>query len=325
MMRHWINFGLLFSFPALAVTGVMAYLYPFSLVTARIHIVFGGLTVALVILHLVSRTKYFSSKLTGKHSSRGMVMTVLFAILVLLGLALRNAWPVNQVMAGSYEARHRTEIVRGSPMAGWLDGKDGQRFVSRSPNPDADTAISLMIRFREGMAKPPAIAVWAETRSGTMIETLYLDEALAYAEDVDWQGVKTKRHHLLPVWRHKHTVVSGVNPDGRVDAFTSSTPEHSFSLDDSLKIGEEGFVICVEVNAVRDPNKAFPDADLGQPSVLYTAYVEPQRKPGYALLELTAHGGDAVEHGTPTYDFEGLDSALDLMDLLLVKTAPIAK
>ena len=63
-MRHVVNFGLLFSFLALAATGVMAFSLPFSIVTTRVHIVFGLTTIILVVLHLLSRLKYFRSQAT---------------------------------------------------------------------------------------------------------------------------------------------------------------------------------------------------------------------------------------------------------------------
>jgi len=322
-MRHWVNFGLLFSFLALAVTGVMAYALPFSIVTARVHIVFGALTVLLVLLHIVSRTRYFAGKVSGRSSSRGMVAGSVAVIALLLALALYDFWPAKQVMDASYEARRKVEIVRSSPLAGFLDVGDTHRFVARQPGEDADTAVSLMVRFREGLEAAPAIAVWAETNTGTIIETLYLDEVLAFGEEVEWQGVKTSRHKLLPIWRHRHTVVSGVDPHGKVDAFAGATPAHSFTLDQNLRIaGDDGFVLCVEVNAVHDPNDAYPDRELGQPSLLYTAFIQPGKGNPYALLELTAHGGEAFENGAPGYDLEGIGSAVELIDLLLVKTGP---
>jgi hypothetical protein len=320
-MRHWVNFGLLFSFLALVATGVMSYALPFSIVTARVHIVFGALTVLLVVLHIVSRTRYFSGKLSGKGASRGMVSAVFAVCALVLAISVYDVWPARPVMEASYEARRKAEIVRASPLAGFADVDPAHRFVARQPGKEADTAISLMVRFREGLENAPAMAVWAETNSGTIIETLYLDEALAYGEEVAWQGVKTRRDQLLPIWRHKHTVVSGVDPHGKVDAFAGATPEHSFTLDQNLKSGgEDGFVLCVEVNAVRDPNEAYPDQEIGQPSLLYTAFIQPGQGNPYALLELTAHGGEAFENGAPGYDLEGIGSAKELIDLLLVKT-----
>ena len=320
-MRHWVNFGLLFSFLALGVTGVLSFVQPFSLTTTRIHILFGALTLLLVLLHLASRTKYFATKLSGKTASRKMLATIALAFVLLLGLAMANLWPVKPLIDASYESRRKAQIVRSSPLAGVLDVDPAHRFIAREPSAEADTALSLMVRFGDGLESPPAMAVWAETKTGTMIETLYLDEELAYGEEVTWHGVATQRHLLLPIWRHRYTVVSGMDPHGVVDAFAGATPEHAFTLDQYLDLGEEdGFVLCVEVNAVRDPNDAYPDPELGQPSLFYTAFIQPGKGSPYALLERTAHGATAAENGGLGYQFDGIDSAMNLIDLLLVKT-----
>lgn len=326
MLRHWVNFGLLFSFLTLAASGLLAYLQPFSLVTTRVHLVFGGLTLLLVALHLLSRVPYFISRTVGRQASRRMVALIVLSWIALLALSLWGIWPAKQILAGSYESRHRAAIVRPSPLVGIAELDGGQRLVGRQPGKGADTAVSLLLRFGDGVEPPPAVAVWAETPTGAMIETLYLDSELAYAEEVKWQGVETKRHHLLPIWRHKHTLVTGIDPHGKVDAYTAATPSHAFSLDHSLDSGQEGrFVICVEVNAMSDSNQAFPDQALGQPSLLYTALVDASEGARYQLLELTAHGGQARESGTLHYDFEGIDTARQLIDLLLVHAQKVER
>ncbi len=323
-MRHWINFALLFSFAALAITGAMAYALPFSITTTRVHMLFGGATLLLVLAHALGRLRYFSAKMSGHTRAPGTVLTAALFCAALLALAVLNAWPVRTVSDASYEARRKVEIVRASPLTGFLDPDKTQRLVARQPGEKADTSLSLLVRFREGLTPPPAMAIWAETSAGTLIETLYLDEALAYGEDVSFQGVPTRRHLLLPVWRHRYTVVSGVDPNGKVDGYTGATPEHAFTLDQNLNIGDEdGFVLFVEVNALRDPNRAYPDLVLGQPSLLYSAFIQPGKGNAYTLLELTAHGGGAVENGAPGYDFDDIDTAKNLIDLLLVKTAPL--
>ena len=116
--------------------------------------------------------------------------------------------------------------------------------------------------------------------------------------------------------------MSGIGPDGKADATTGATASHQFSLDQYLTTGKENkFVVCVEVNAPADPNQAWTDAQLGQPSLLYTALVDVDADVRYAILELTAHGGEAIESGTLNYDFEGIGSARQLIDLLLLHTS----
>ena len=158
-----------------------------------------------------------------------------------------------------------------------------------------------------------------------MIETLYLDQSLAYASAPKWGGSPTPRQRILPIWRHRYTMVSGLDPLGEVDAVTAATPDHSFTLDDYLVVGEgKSFILCVEVNAPRDPNDRYPDPHIGQPSLLYTAFIEPESENFYALLELTGHGGGAEESGAIQYVLGGFTTAKELLDLLLVKVGPVA-
>jgi hypothetical protein len=301
----------------------MAFTLPFSITTTRVHIIFGALTLLLVVAHLVSRTRHFSGKLKGKGASRGMVGAVMLAVGLLAVAAFAGWWPTDAAIALGYESRNRAAIVRGSPAAGFLDS-GSTRWIVREPEEPGLPSLALAIRFADPEGPAPAVAAWVESTTGTMIETLYLDEGLGYSEQVEWQGVETERHKLLPIWRHRYTLVSGVEPSGEVDLYSAATQTHSFKLEKHLK-EEKEFVICVEVNAVRDPNEAWPDEELGQPSLLYTAYFEPATGGGYALLELTAHGGGAQQGGTLEYDFEGIDSAMKLVDLLLAKLGPVSR
>jgi len=59
--------------------------------------------------------------------------------------------------------------------------------------------------------------------------------------------------------------------------------------------------------------------------LLYTAYIDPENESKYRLLELTAHGGEAIDSGTLNYDFEGIESARQLIDLLLARSTPFKR
>lgn len=330
-MRHCVNFGLLASFLTLAASGVTAFVRPFSLVVTRVHIVFGLVTLILVGLHLAGRLAYFRAQLRGfpqrtSALGRPLLLGVGGGWLILLVVAVRGWEPARLLVEQGYEARHRAAIVRSSPLVGFDDDGARRRLVARSAGEGADTSLSLTIRFGEPQGVPPSVVVWAETTTGAMIETLYLDESLAYSETPVWGGQPTPRHHIFPLWRHRYTLVSGIDPTGKVDAFTAATPTHSFTLDNYLKLGEDrSFVLCVEVNAPGDANETYPDPQVGQPSLLYTAYIEAGREPPYTLLELTGHGGGARESGAIHYDFDGITTARDLVDLLLARTAWMAK
>ena len=153
-----------------------------------------------------------------------------------------------------------------------------------------------------------------------MIETLYLQPSLAYSDRPLWEGVRTRRNHILPIWRHRYTLVSGINPDGSNDGVSGATESHRYALDPYLVPGKGNtFVIFAEINAPNDPNDHWTDSQLGQPSLLYSALIKVDEDRDYYLLELTGHGGGAEESGAIQYDLDHITSARELADLLLLK------
>jgi hypothetical protein len=320
-MRHIVNFGLLLTFLALGITGVMAFTLPFSLTTTRVHIIAGLTTSILVLLHVFSRLPYFRRQLAseGAKISRGNLVVLVLVWGGLVASAIIALPPGTWLMNQSYEARNRAEIVRSSSLLGFGEPSPHRKLIVRTPQHAGSHGLSLYASFPEGRALP-AIAVWAETRTGTMIETLYLPDELRFSDQVQWQNSLTRRSHVLPIWRNRYTAVSGIGPDGKVDATSGATATHSFALDPYLVSGEDqSFIVCVEVNAPSDPNETWPE---GQPSLLYTAYIEIDAGKPYCILELTGHGGDAENNGNLQYDLEGFTTAKELVDLLLAKLEP---
>lgn len=340
-MRHWVNFGLLFSFLTLAVSGYWSFSQPFSIATTRLHVVFGITTFVLVGLHLATRLRYFRSQLSFKRRAddRPGRRIPKWGLALVIGLwcgLLMAAWTgqlgTNTLLQQSYEATHRAEIVRASSDGGFLD-LGQQVIVSRQapsqkskslPEDDSSAGIaakmSLNVQFQHQSQPRPALAVWTESVNGSMIETLYLDAELAYSDQPKWYGKTVARNLVLPIWRNRYTLISGVEPSGEVDAFSGATAGHRFTLDDYLQLGQEKeFVLCVEVNQAGDTNAAFDDPVVGQPSVLYTALIELDSDRNYWILELTGHGGGAETSGAIQYDLERLTSAKELVELLLVK------
>ena len=74
-----------------------------------------------------------------------------------------------------------------------------------------------------------------------------------------------------------------MTPDGKIDAVSGATEKHKFSLDANLKTDGEPFTIFVEVNIPNDPNKKYPDTHIGQPSILYSVYIDPKEPQKYYL------------------------------------------
>ena len=322
-MRHIVNFGLLFSFLTLLVTGVLSFFWPFSLVVTRIHIVFGTTTAILVGCHLFSRIAYFKQQIASPaKSSVSPVLLggILVAWVGLLMLSLYNGAPVDSLIGLGYESTHRGAIVRPHPLSASIQSTSE---VNVGRKKDGDTVALSLHGLLRSDGPAPALAVWAETPAGTMIETLYVSPEMAYSDQPTWHGESTARARVLPIWRHRYTSVSGVDPDGKIDATSGATEDHRFSLDEYLAVDGGEYVLFLEINAPFDATDAWPDPHLGQPSVLYSAFVEPSAGSAYVILELTAHSGVGKPAGVSYYDLEAVTTAKDLVEVVFAKSVPL--
>ena len=208
-MRHIVNFGLLIAFVVLLVTGILEFWLPFSITTARVHIVAGVTMSILVAAHVFGRLPYFKKQLSRQGSSLAAWKWI--GLISGAGLIFIAAWipldPVQQLMNQSYESRNSAEIVRMSSLTGLGTESLHRKLIHRATASAEARSLSVYVSFRERLETIPACAVWAETTTGTMIETLYLDQELAFSDQVDWQGSLTARNHVLPIWRNRYTLV----------------------------------------------------------------------------------------------------------------------
>ena len=92
-------------------------------------------------------------------------------------------------------------------------------------------------------------------------------------------------------------------------------------MDESLAGGaESSIIICLEINAFGDPNEAYPDPRLGQPSIFYaTDRIDLDGEDSYFLMHRVAHGGNAVESGDRFYNFDEITTGGDLIEKVLVR------
>jgi hypothetical protein len=319
-MRHFVNYALLFFVLVLAISGLLSFIEPFKLLITRIHIVFGFGTVVLVIVHVVDRWRYFrKSSLSNRNKGLpSLPMTSALAIaLLMLAAAMGNWWPVRAFIDLGYEARNKAIIFRSDSHTAFKPIDNGA-LMKHAPEGDAQVRLEIEWgpRALETDASPQ-IAIWAENTVGMMIKTFFVSEKSAYAEELRFGDEQVQRADILPVWRHRYTLLTGVDPDGHIDGASAATPDHSFSIDDYLRADSSPFYIYVEVNLPGDGNEVYTD---DQPSVIYGAYIESDQEKAYYLLPLVAHGGSGQgPRGHMFYDVEKIGSARDLIEKILVK------
>ena len=70
----------------------------------------------------------------------------------------------------------------------WL--KKNSHNTTRIKEVNQQKALAVHLNFSEKLKSKPALAIWAESKAGTLIETLYISPELAYSEKVNWEGEK---------------------------------------------------------------------------------------------------------------------------------------
>lgn len=232
-----------------------------------------GRQVLFLLLHLVHRKQYLKLSFGSNWSRacRGVLAAVFIGVAV-VSAAVFNIWPVKQFINSSYEAKHVREVVRTHPNSATLFANNQMGTVRKAT--DSGVQLNLEVHFKSVDMSSVAMAVWVSTANGSMIETLYLSPELAFSDYVQWQGENYKRADILPIWRRRYTLISGLNEDGAIDATTGATDNHKFTLEPYFKNLKDELVINLEVNYMRLTSEE-SQSTLTQPSVLYTAYIDP--------------------------------------------------
>ncbi|MEM1084521.1 MAG: hypothetical protein AAGI48_10440 [Verrucomicrobiota bacterium] len=349
-MKHFVNLSLLLFFISLVASGLLRYLAPFELITTRIHIVSGLALVVLVGFHLLNRGKYFFNQFTGRGQRRQrspkqflLPLSVLAVWGYLLAASFLNWWPVTSIIAQSHESRHVREIFRSDRKAVHEVDDLGLRIKRAS-----DTDASLRLDFDWGEAYPkssdgtvggkrqPQIAIWAETEDGTVLETLFLSETAAFADEVKWGDQTFSRADILPVWHARYSkileeAVDQKEMEEELDAVTSATPVRDFTMEGYLRMESQPFTVLVEINAPDDPNRyyhheqetsneGYMPEGMGQPSIIYEAFVFPEDDQRHFLLKLSGHSGKGSENdGQVFFETDQLTTAKELVEKILLE------
>lgn len=330
-MRHYVNIALLLCVIVLIISGLAEFFLPFSLLYARLHILSATLMIILVFGHLFDRLGYFKRIGQALSDANGFLnrRLVIGVFIAACGFVISGIWnfhPAKLIVSQSYESKHAAAIVRTSPLVGFNDATDLTKDIARvAPNED-DYALSMHVGLKPGLPVQPSIVIWAETTTGSMIETLYIDEKLAFSETPEWGGKPTPRNEIFPIWRNRYTLVSGVDPSGEYDSLTGTTPTHTFSLSDYLNVGNATkFLIFAEINVPFDTNEKYDDPHIGQPSILYSGLIRYDKDANYTLLKLTGHGANSQTSGAIKYDLDNHSSARELVELLLVNVQSVSE
>jgi len=292
LRRRAVSLLTALTFLVLAVTGVLAFIQPFSIGVIGLHSLMGFGFIILIGLHVFNNSRPLGSYL---HSKALWVTLAITAALTLL------FWwqpaPVQTVLGWSGNL---------GPAMERFEMSEDQMVFDYVPSPAYKLRLTVKTGPSYAAKPPPQVAIWLENKGGYHIKTLFAPTDVAET----------------PYWSFKHAGWEKAKREaeqlGEVDAVSSPTPNGSFDPADYILPGEAKdstpYQLLLEINQAGD----------NQPSLVYAVEIDNSLPRAFQLLELRGFPkrGKDDESGKQTWDLYYVDdsfgAALELIDSALL-------
>lgn len=280
------------TFVVLAVTGIIAFVLPFSVGIVGLHSLMGFVFVALVGLHVINNRRPLTNYL------RGQLLGLALAVTSVLTLLFWWQPPPIRVLL-SWSGNLGPAIER-------FQMDDEEMVFDYHPTPDYQLRLTVRTGPAYRAKSPPQVAIWLENQGGYHIKTL-----LAPAAEYE-----------LPYWTFKHAGWQKAKREaeqlGEVDAVSSATPNGSFDPADYIlpRSADEStpYSLLLEINQPGD----------NQPSLVHAVEIDNSLPRSFQLLELRGYpkrepdDESDAEMWALYYVDDSFSSALDLIDSALL-------
>lgn len=301
--RSFVSLLTASSFVVLAVTGILAFVRPFSIEVVGLHALIGFVFVGLIALHVANNFN---------HLSRYMRTKVLWATLALtVGLTavfFRQPGPVRSLLALSQNL---------GPAIDQFEMQDDGLIYHYSPAPHYRMALTIRAGQAFDAKAPPHVAIWLENASFYHIRTL--------REPDDLKDGRA----ALPYWdfkvrgweaaKHK-AKASGKDliEQQQADGVSGATRNSSFNPADYILPAAPDnpmpYRLLIEIDQPND----------NQPSLVYSVEIDNADPRAFQLLDLVGYPKreEDDENGKEVWALyfvdERFDSALTLIDSALL-------
>ena len=292
-------------FGVMAVTGVIAFIQPFSIEIIGLHALTGFLFIGVVVGHIfnnsVALKKYIKSPVV-----LGVIGVTIFTTL----LFYYQPAPIKKILGLSGNLGPALDLFE-------MDEK-GMTY-RYSPDPGYKMLIDLRTGPAYDLKNPPRLAVWLENQSLYHIKTLYVSDTPDNREQLPYWAFKVKGWEKA----QKEAEEKNLSLEDSVDAVSEATANGSFDPADYILPTEQNasmpYRVMIEVNQPNDPSSKLDD----QPSLVYEVEVDNYDPYTFQLLELV--GFPVLEKDTEkeewylSYADESIESAFEIVDSVLLQ------
>lgn len=306
--RSFVSLLLASNFLVLSVTGILAFVRPFSIQVVGLHAMMGFLFVGLLALHVANNSKplwrYLRSKAVWLTSGFTLAATLLF---------FWQPAPVKSILGLSGNLGPALERFE-------MTAED--LSFQYSPAPSYKMALAIRTGKTFDLENPPQVAIWLENASFYHIKTLLPPKeiepgaaALPYW-DFKVRGWQKAKREAEQRGSSEHGV-NAVNAS-EVDAVSGATRNSSFDPADYILPPSSDvpmpYRLLVEIDQPSDE----------QPSLVYAVEIDNADPRSYQLLELVGYpqqeenDEEGKEVWALYYVDEQFESALELVDSALL-------
>lgn len=292
-------------FGVMAVTGIIAFIQPFSIEIIGLHALTGFLFIGVVVGHIfnnsVALKKYIKSPVV-----LGVIGVIIFTTL----LFYYQPAPIKKILGLSGNLGPALDLFE-------MDEK-GMTY-RYSPDPGYKMLIDLRTGPAYDLKNPPRLAVWLENQSLYHIKTLYVSDTPDNREQLPYWAFKVKGWEKA----QKEAEEKNLSLEDSVDAVSEATANGSFDPADYILPTEQNasmpYRVMIEVNQPNDPSSKLDD----QPSLIYEVEVDNYDPYTFQLLELV--GFPVLEKDTEkeewylSYADESIESAFEIVDSVLLQ------
>jgi hypothetical protein len=289
----------------MAVTGVIAFIQPFSIEIIGLHALTGFLFIGVVAGHIfnnsVALKKYIKSPVV-----LGVIGVTIFTTL----LFYYQPAPIKKILGLSGNLGPALDLFE-------MDEK-GMTY-KYTPDPGYKMLIDLRTGPAYDLKNPPRLAVWLENQSLYHIKTLYVSDTPDNREQLPFWAFKVKGWEKA----QKEAEEKNLSLEDSVDAVSEATANGSFDPADYILPTEQNasmpYRVMIEVNQPNDPSSKLDD----QPSLVYEVEVDNYDPYTFQLLELVGYPvmeeKEEKEEWYLSYADESIESAFEIVDSVLLQ------
>jgi hypothetical protein len=306
--RRFTSLFVALVFLVLTVTGVIAFVRPFSIGVVGLHALTGFLFVILAVCHIANNIRPLKGYLHSKSLWLTLVITAGLTVVF-----FKQPEPVKAILGLSANL---------GPALDRFEMNEDSMVYQYSPADDYKMELTIKAGKAYDVKTPPHMAIWLENTSSYHLKTLYHSEA-------------AENQTSLPYWHYKKSEYekykaeaealekNGEEQSADVDALSSATPNASFDPADYIvpkdPEKETPYRLLIEINLTGDKNAHYAD----QPSLVYSVEVDNKNPRSYQLLELVGYPKSEIEDDETIwslfYPDETITTAHDLFDSALLK------